>query len=379
MARVVLGMKIFMIADPVLSRYGPVTPVFLLGREFSKRGHEVYMISPVFLADIKEFEGVGIRVLNLDTWTLMKGEPSVGFFEHWAREAVFSTNSKKMKRVLKDVERPDVVVNFSNTVAARADVWYVQGSVAEALRNMYSQLPAPYKVGYLALRPFIDVVDRNFIRRVYGLSRVVIANSESQRRAYEERGIRVYDVIYPPLDTGVFRPSTSDPSGDYVLVYFGKETDYTAVKAVADAGVKIVAFGSKALSVVPGELLDHPNIDIRGYVDDESLVRLYSNALFTFFPFTEEPFGYIPIESMACGTPVLTYRRQGPGETVIHGITGWLASDTKDIVRLAVRIWKEGYPSLMRRRCRERAMEFDVRRISEKWLSLLSKLTKVGD
>jgi len=100
-------------------------------------------------------------------------------------------------------------------------------------------------------------------------------------------------------------------------------------------------------------------------------VELYSNALFTLFPFTHEPFGYVPVESMACGTPVLTYAAQGPGETVIHEVTGWLAKDEGSLVDMAVRIWNEGYPSSMRARSRERAEQFDTKVIADKWVEVL--------
>ncbi len=51
---------------------------------------------------------------------------------------------------------------------------------------------------------------------------------------------------------------------------------------------------------------------IGGRVSDDELARLYANAKFTVFPFIHEPFGYVPVESMACGTPpVLTYDKQG--------------------------------------------------------------------
>ncbi|MFP3288078.1 MAG: glycosyltransferase, partial [Acidilobus sp.] len=111
-----------------------------------------------------------------------------------------------------------------------------------------------------------------------------------------------------------------------------------------------------------------------GRVSDEELVELYSNALFTLFPFTHEPFGYVPVESMACGTPVLTYAAQGPGETVVDGVTGWLAKDEGSLVNVAVRIWNEGYPGSMRARSRERAEQFDVKVIADKWLDVLRKV-----
>jgi glycosyltransferase involved in cell wall biosynthesis len=185
----------------------------------------------------------------------------------------------------------------------------------------------------------------------------------------------VHGVIYEPLDAEFFQPTTRRPREDYVLAYFGKETDYMSVKKVADEGVKIKAFGSKVTSIVPKYVLNNPNIEVLGYVTDNELVDLYSNALFTLFPFTEEPFGYVPVESMACGTPVLTYNRQGPSETVVHGITGWLASSNEELVNLAIKIWKEGYPSWMRARSRERALQFDVKTIANQWIEILRGMT----
>jgi hypothetical protein len=41
-----------------------------------------------------------------------------------------------------------------------------------------------------------------------------------------------------------------------------------------------------------------------------------------------------------CGlrNAVLTYNRQGPSETVIHGVTEWLANSNEELVNLAIRI-----------------------------------------
>lgn len=177
-----------------------------------------------------------------------------------------------------------------------------------------------------------------------------------------------------PLDANMFRPITSRPSEDYVLTYIGKETKFSTVKRVADAGVKIKAFGRKAPHL-PTYISKHPNIEFLGYVSDEELVNFYSNALITLFVFTHEPFGYIPVESMACGTPVLTYGRQGPSETVIHGVTGWLADSDEELVNLAIRVWREGYPKWMRSRCRERALQFDIKTVANQWIEILKKVT----
>jgi glycosyltransferase involved in cell wall biosynthesis len=146
------------------------------------------------------------------------------------------------------------------------------------------------------------------------------------------------------------------------------------VKEVADRGVRVKAFGSKMwflVSSIKG-LTKHPNIEFLGRVPVDKLVELYSNALFTIFPFTHEPFGYIPLESMACGTPVLTYNMQGPGEYVTDGVEGWLVGSDSELVEKAVKLWKEGYPEEMRRNCILAASMFDRRIYIEKWMKILN-------
>jgi len=60
-----------------------------------------------------------------------------------------------------------------------------------------------------------------------------------------------------------------------MLTYFGKEAEYMAVKKIVDKGVKIKTFSCKATSIVPKYVLNHPNIEVLGYVTDSELVELY--------------------------------------------------------------------------------------------------------
>ncbi len=59
-------------------------------------------------------------------------------------------------------------------------------------------------------------------------------------------------------------------------------------------------------------------------ITDAELVELYNRAMATVFVPSREPFGFVPLESMACGTPVIGANEGGITESVLDGQTGFL-------------------------------------------------------
>jgi len=66
------------------------------------------------------------------------------------------------------------------------------------------------------------------------------------------------------------------------------------------------------------------SISFECLVDDADLVSFYNRARLTVFPSLLEPLGLVPLESMACGTPVIGIAEAGVRETVLHNKTGLL-------------------------------------------------------
>ena len=62
--------------------------------------------------------------------------------------------------------------------------------------------------------------------------------------------------------------------------------------------------------------LDDPNY--LGFLSREKMIELISQEDAMLFLFEYEALGLIPIESIALGTPVITYRKQGPYLSVYH-------------------------------------------------------------
>lgn len=149
-----------------------------------------------------------------------------------------------------------------------------------------------------------------------------IANSEF----VAERIKRIYDrdstVIYPPVGTKAFE------------LYEEKEEFYlTACRLVPYKKTKLIveAFNNmpdKRLIVIgSGEeyesikAIAKENIELLGYQEFENMVK-YMQTAKAFVYAAIEDFGIVPIEAMACGTPVIALDDGGTVETVIDGVNG---------------------------------------------------------
>ena len=96
-------------------------------------------------------------------------------------------------------------------------------------------------------------------------------------------------------------------------------------------------------------LLSDPLVEFVGEITDAQKNEFMGNAFALLAPFDwPEPFGLVFIEALACGTPVLAYRRGSVPEIIDHGRTGFIC-DTLDQMAKAVP-W---VATLDRRECRE--------------------------
>jgi glycosyltransferase involved in cell wall biosynthesis len=85
--------------------------------------------------------------------------------------------------------------------------------------------------------------------------------------------------------------------------------------------------------------LDHPLIEFIGEVDEAGKDALLGGALALLFPIAwPEPFGLVMTESMACGTPVIAFRRGSVPEVMADGVTGLVVEDLEQAVAAVGRI-----------------------------------------
>jgi glycosyltransferase involved in cell wall biosynthesis len=85
-------------------------------------------------------------------------------------------------------------------------------------------------------------------------------------------------------------------------------------------------------------LLDGPEVEYLGEVDDRRKNELLGGALALIFPIDwPEPFGLVMIEALACGTPVIARRRGSVPEVIRHGETGFVVETEDEMVEAVAR------------------------------------------
>jgi glycosyltransferase involved in cell wall biosynthesis len=86
-------------------------------------------------------------------------------------------------------------------------------------------------------------------------------------------------------------------------------------------------------------LLQQPGIEFIGEIGEDQKNDFLGHARALLFPIDwEEPFGLVMIEAIACGTPVIAFRRGSVPEIIEHGVTGFIVDTADEAVEAARRI-----------------------------------------
>ena len=117
--------------------------------------------------------------------------------------------------------------------------------------------------------------------------------------------------------------------------------------------------------------IDGVHVQLAQHENREHIVALYQNAKVTVVPTKwNEPFGLVPVESMACGTPVVSYDRGGVSETIAEG-TGYLVHESEGVdglvrnVRKILDLSPDQY-DMMCAKCRRHVLDhFSIERMVE--------------
>ncbi|MFQ5681857.1 MAG: glycosyltransferase family 4 protein [Candidatus Binatia bacterium] len=139
--------------------------------------------------------------------------------------------------------------------------------------------------------------------------------------------------------------------------------------------IKIAAKVDKADQIYFNErikpLLREPYVEYIGEIGDGEKNDFLGNAYALLFPVDwPEPFGLAMIEALACGTPVIAYRRGSVPEVLENGVTGFIVEGIDDAVKAVRQI-----EILSRKRCRQVFEErFSATRMAQSYLTIYENL-----
>jgi glycosyltransferase involved in cell wall biosynthesis len=164
-----------------------------------------------------------------------------------------------------------------------------------------------------------------------------ISFSLSQRKQMPE--LNWFANIYHGVDTNKF---AFNPTPEDYFFYLGRLTEekgvHLAIEAAKAAGVKLVIAGRS----YPTEgywhshiekNIDGANITYIGEQGVEEKIKWLQGAKALLFPTQyQEQFGYVMIEAMSCGTPVIGWNNGAVPEVIQDGRTGYVVNSVEEMI-----------------------------------------------
>ncbi len=118
-------------------------------------------------------------------------------------------------------------------------------------------------------------------------------------------------------------------------------------------------------------LLDGPGVEFIGEINEHQKTQFLGEARALIFPIDwPEPFGLSMIEAMACGTPILAFRRGSVPEIIDEGLTGMMVDTEEEAIATLPRVM-----ALDRKKVRQRfEQRFSATRMAEDYITVYHSL-----
>lgn len=206
----------------------------------------------------------------------------------------------------------------------------------------------------------------------------LVSISDAQRRPLPDLNWQA--TIYHGLPLHAY--SVQPRRGEY-LAFLGrlspeKRVDQ-AVEIAVRAGIplkvaaKVDPADEEYYEAIAKPAMSHPLVEYVGEIGEHEKQELLGGALALLFTIDwPEPFGLVMIESMACGTPVIAYRRGSVPEVLQDGLTGFVVDGIEQAVRALNKV-----EELSRRRCRQIfEARFSVQRMAQDYLDVYDRIAQ---
>jgi len=201
------------------------------------------------------------------------------------------------------------------------------------LAEWIETLPQPLRFGAKLLNPFLRAIDKFLVEKgpdhIMGNS--LFSNSLFERIYHKD----ITDYLYPGIDLDYFSHTKKKKRYFFIISRLtGFKNTRIAIEAMErirhkDYHLIIGGEGEEKDNLI--DLTKKLNLTDRvrfiGRVPSKDLPGLYGEAKLVLFTGQDEPFGLVPVEALASGTPVIGANSGGLKETVKNNHNGILLDD----------------------------------------------------
>ena len=189
-------------------------------------------------------------------------------------------------------------------------------------------------------------------------------------------------VVHNGIDVASF--PYSEKKDDYLLFLSRISPDkapHLAIEVAKRVGRRMILAGkvdpnpidTDYFDTVLRPLIDGKRVQFVGEADARLKRDLYEKAYALLLPLCwEEPFGLVIAEAMACGTPVVAFRRGAASEIIVDGETGYLVDDVDEMVEATLMVDR-----IDPRRCRRHVeANFSPEHMTDGYLRLYGQILR---
>ncbi len=240
----------------------------------------------------------------------------------------------------------------------------------------------PFSVFTRQSTPFLTTLhgrlDQGWIPQIYDLFPEVPLVSISDRQRVPMPHLNYAATILHGMPRDLLRPVAD---GQDYFAFLGRISPEkgieAAIRIASAAGVKLVVAAKVGEEDAPyyaeviAPLLEGDAVEFIGEIDDSQKPAFLSGARALLFPIDwPEPFGLVMIEAMACGCPVIAFRKGSVPEVIEDGHTGFIVDTVDEAVAACGRL-----PELDRAAVRARFEgRWTAERMARDYVALYEKL-----
>ncbi len=300
---------------------GVVTRVVRTLEQLSELGHEAIVFAPQ-----KPPESyAGHRIINV---------PAIPF-RPWYPELFLGLPRPRLGREI-DRFKPDIVHVVNPVVLGLWGTAIAKQRNLPLLASFHTDLPqyvAHLKLGFL--KPLSQTV----IRDVHNQAHINLCTSQPMVNSAQGLGIKRVRLWPKAVDTERYHPANrsaamrerlSDGHPEMpLMVYIGrlsheKRLDWLYAPITQISGVRLALVGSGPAEGYLKERFKGTATVFTGYMSGKELAEAYASADVFVFPSDTETLGFVAMEAMASGIPVVGARAGGIPDVIKHGQNGFM-------------------------------------------------------